>query len=132
MTCAWDAASPVSSHYRGHQLHTHKTLLYLAVTHVLTAELPYCGITAHIPLSGMLRSVPAKVVDKPSWQAPHQTGLFPVSVEWEPPFTMLVDLIGHGDHQVCFLPLQESSAACSHDNSVQPMYAPHCLRQHWA
>ena len=39
-------------------------------------------------------------MDKPSWQAPHQTGLFPVSVEWEPPFSLLVDLIGHGDHQV--------------------------------
>lgn len=36
----------------------------------------------------------------PSWQAPHQLGLFPVSIEWEPPFTMLVDLIGHGDHMV--------------------------------
>lgn len=46
------------------------------------------------------RSKPQKVVDKPSWHAPHQTGLFPVSIEWEPPFTMLVDLIGHGDHQV--------------------------------
>lgn len=41
----------------------------------------------------------------PSWQAPHQLGLFPVSVEWEPPFTMLVDLIGHGDHMVCMLML---------------------------
>ena len=45
-------------------------------------------------------SKPEKTVDKPSWQAPHQTGLFPVSVEWEPPFSMLVDLVGHGDHQV--------------------------------
>lgn len=51
----------------------------------------------------MACSAPAKVVDKPSWQAPHQMGLFPVSVEWEPPFTMLVDLIGHGDHMVCSL-----------------------------
>ena len=45
-------------------------------------------------------SKPEKTVDKPSWQAPHQTGLFPVSIEWEPPFSMLVDLVGHGDHQV--------------------------------
>ena len=26
-------------------------------------------------------------------------GLVPVSVEWQPPFTMMVDLIGHGDLQ---------------------------------
>ncbi len=51
-------------------------------------------------------SKPQKVVDKPSWHAPHQTGLFPVSIEWEPPFTMLVDLVGHGDHQVLSYPRQ--------------------------
>ncbi len=51
-------------------------------------------------------SKPQKVVDKPSWHAPHQTGLFPVSIEWEPPFTMLVDLVGHGDHQVPPYPRQ--------------------------
>jgi hypothetical protein len=26
--------------------------------------------------------------------------LYPVSVVWQPPFTMLVDLVGHGDAQV--------------------------------
>ena len=26
--------------------------------------------------------------------------LYPVSICWDPPFTMLVDLVGHGDPQV--------------------------------
>jgi hypothetical protein len=26
--------------------------------------------------------------------------LYPVSLVWHPPFTMLVDLVGHGDTQV--------------------------------
>lgn len=26
--------------------------------------------------------------------------LYPVSITWEPPFSMMVDLVGHGDPQV--------------------------------
>lgn len=69
---------------------------------------------------GLLCSAPAKVVDKPSWQAPHQTGLFPVSIEWEPPFTMLVDLIGHGDHQAG----TDVSASLTAWGNWQPALAP--------
>ncbi|KAL3159283.1 hypothetical protein ABBQ32_011245 [Trebouxia sp. C0010 RCD-2024] len=65
-------------------------------------------------------SKPEKTVDKPSWQAPHQTGLFPVSIEWEPPFTMLVDLIGHGDHQAG----SDVSASLTAWGSWQPALAP--------
>ena len=28
--------------------------------------------------------------------------LYPVSITWQPPFTMLLDLKGHGDLQACF------------------------------
>ena len=33
-------------------------------------------------------------------QVTNRQGLYPVSMEWDPPFTMMVDLIGHGDLQV--------------------------------
>ena len=66
----------------------------------MTAEGRYTCLVLPLQIDMVCCSVPQKVVDKPSWQAPHQTGLFPVSIEQEPPFSMLVDLIGHGDHQV--------------------------------
>ena len=68
-------------------------------------------------------SKPEKTVDKPSWQAPHQTGLFPVSVEWEPPFSMLVDLVGHGDHQVVTLIVSQHVHGPNH-----ALHSEKCMR----
>ena len=44
----------------------------------------------------------------PRDSARHQ--LYPVSVAWAPPFTMLVDLVGHGDPQVTWTPHNERLA----------------------
>ena len=46
-------------------------------------------------LEGMEEALPRDLVVKQ---------LYPVSIAWEPPFTMMVDLVGHGDPQVPLYP----------------------------
>lgn len=36
--------------------------------------------------------------------------LYPVSISWTPPYTMMVDLVGHGDPQVSLGPLLQADS----------------------
>ena len=74
-------------------------------------------ICSVLPCSGA-RIMPAEI---PVWQdSAVPEGLYPVSIEWDPPFTMLVDLIGHGDRQAGV----DTSAVLSIWGTWQPAMAP--------
>ena len=48
-------------------------------------------------------SSPVPVLEGMEEALPHDLAarqLYPISIGWDPPFTMLVDLVGHGDPQV--------------------------------
>ena len=45
------------------------------------------------------RTEPADLIANGTGSSAGSQGLAPVSIEWRPPFTMMVDLIGHGDTQ---------------------------------
>ena len=89
------------------------------------------------PAEGALHACRDEPVEFVAQVATRQ-GLYPVSMEWDPPFTMMVDLIGHGDLQVrqfwgCMICLVEYwqmnqlSAKCCLKPHIGLLSACHCV-----